>query len=48
MRRRPNIYLTPVSFQRFDLHSDPHDVFVLQTFGEKQWHVGGRRTERTP
>ncbi|MFD8396520.1 JmjC domain-containing protein [Streptomyces sp. NPDC059680] len=45
-RCRANIYLTPVSSQGFDLHSDPHDVFVLQAFGEKQWHVGATPWER--
>ncbi|MFE5126234.1 JmjC domain-containing protein [Streptomyces sp. NPDC056669] len=45
-RCRANIYLTPVSSQGFDLQSDPHDVFVLQAFGEKQWHVGATPWER--
>jgi mannose-6-phosphate isomerase-like protein (cupin superfamily) len=45
-RCRANVYLTPVSSQGFDLHSDPHDVFVLQAFGEKQWHVGQTPWER--
>ncbi|MEU5079214.1 MULTISPECIES: cupin domain-containing protein [Streptomyces] len=45
-RCRANIYLTPVSSQGFGLHSDPHDVFVLQAFGEKQWHVGATPWER--
>ncbi|MFV2117226.1 JmjC domain-containing protein [Streptomyces sp. Act-28] len=45
-RCRANVYLTPVSSQGFDLHSDPHDVFVLQAFGEKRWHVGVTPWER--
>ncbi|MGW1604277.1 cupin domain-containing protein [Streptomyces eurythermus] len=45
-RCRANIYLTPVSSQGFGLHSDPHDVFVLQAFGEKRWHVGATPWER--
>ncbi|WP_406310908.1 cupin domain-containing protein [Streptomyces thermoviolaceus] len=45
-RCRANIYLTPVSSQGFGLHTDPHDVFVLQAFGEKQWHVGATPWER--
>ena len=34
-----NAYITPPGAQGLDLHSDPHDVFVLQTFGEKRWTV---------
>lgn len=34
-----NAYLTPPGSQGFALHSDTHDVFVLQTYGAKQWEV---------
>jgi bifunctional lysine-specific demethylase and histidyl-hydroxylase NO66 len=34
-----NAYLTPPSSQGFALHSDTHDVFVLQTHGLKRWEV---------
>ncbi|MEU6373895.1 cupin domain-containing protein [Streptomyces sp. NPDC046909] len=38
-RCRANVYLSPVSAQGFDLHTDRTDVFVLQAFGEKHWHL---------
>ena len=34
-----NAYLTPPGSQGFALHSDTHDVFVLQTHGTKLWEV---------
>jgi lysine-specific demethylase/histidyl-hydroxylase NO66 len=34
-----NAYLTPSGSQGFGLHSDTHDVFVLQTYGAKLWQV---------
>jgi bifunctional lysine-specific demethylase and histidyl-hydroxylase NO66 len=34
-----NAYLTPPGAQGLALHSDPHDVFVLQAFGGKHWQV---------
>ncbi len=34
-----NAYLTPPGSQGFALHSDTHDVFVLQTHGTKRWEV---------
>jgi lysine-specific demethylase/histidyl-hydroxylase NO66 len=34
-----NAYLTPPGSRGFGLHSDTHDVFVLQTYGTKQWQV---------
>jgi mannose-6-phosphate isomerase-like protein (cupin superfamily) len=39
-----NAYLTPPGSQGFAVHSDVHDVFVLQTAGTKQWelHPGPR------
>ncbi|MCD4526807.1 cupin domain-containing protein [Nocardioides sp. cx-173] len=36
-----NAYLTPPGAQGFAVHSDSHDVFVLQTAGSKQWEVHG-------
>jgi hypothetical protein len=32
-----NLYVTPTEAQGFPLHFDPHDVFLLQTYGEKVW-----------
>lgn len=34
-----NAYLTPPGSQGFALHSDTHDVFVVQTYGAKDWEV---------
>jgi bifunctional lysine-specific demethylase and histidyl-hydroxylase NO66 len=34
-----NAYVTPPGAAGLPLHSDPHDVFVLQTFGRKHWEV---------
>ena len=34
-----NAYLTPAGSQGFAVHSDTHDVFVVQTAGTKQWEV---------
>ena len=34
-----NAYLTPPGSQGFALHSDTHDVFVVQTYGTKDWEV---------
>ena len=36
-----NAYLTPPGAQGFAVHSDSHDVFVLQTHGTKLWEVHG-------
>ena len=36
-----NAYITPPGARGLDVHSDPHDVFVLQSFGEKRWEVHG-------
>lgn len=36
-----NAYLTPPGAQGFAVHSDSHDVFVLQTHGTKRWEVHG-------
>lgn len=34
-----NAYLTPAGSQGFAVHSDAHDVFVIQTYGSKEWQV---------
>jgi bifunctional lysine-specific demethylase and histidyl-hydroxylase NO66 len=34
-----NAYITPPGAQGLASHEDPHDVFVLQAFGAKRWHV---------
>jgi hypothetical protein len=34
-----NIYVTPPASQGLGVHHDPHDVFVLQVYGHKQWDV---------
>lgn len=36
-----NAYLTPPGAQGFAVHSDSHDVFVLQTHGAKLWEIHG-------
>ncbi|GAA5106894.1 hypothetical protein GCM10023339_04340 [Alloalcanivorax gelatiniphagus] len=36
-----NAYLTPPGAQGFAVHSDSHDVFVMQTHGTKLWEVHG-------
>ncbi|WP_313960508.1 JmjC domain-containing protein [Nocardioides sp. zg-1228] len=36
-----NAYLTPPGAQGFAVHSDSHDVFVVQTHGTKRWEVHG-------
>jgi hypothetical protein len=38
-RCQVNAYVTPPGAQGLALHSDPHDVFVLQAFGGKRWEV---------
>ncbi len=35
-----NLYLTPAHGHGLKTHYDPHDVFVLQLAGSKQWRVG--------
>jgi bifunctional lysine-specific demethylase and histidyl-hydroxylase NO66 len=40
-----NAYITPPGTQGLALHSDPHDVFVLQAFGRKHWEVGAAPAE---
>jgi cupin superfamily protein len=34
-----NAYVTPPGAQGLALHDDPHDVFVLQAFGQKRWEI---------
>jgi uncharacterized RmlC-like cupin family protein len=45
-----NAYITPPGAQGLALHSDPHDVFVLQTFGRKHWevHAAPAEPQRAP
>jgi lysine-specific demethylase/histidyl-hydroxylase NO66 len=45
-----NAYVTPPGAAGLALHSDPHDVFVLQTFGQKHWevHPAPKEPERAP
>ncbi|HEV8578613.1 MAG TPA: cupin domain-containing protein [Thermoanaerobaculia bacterium] len=39
-----NMYLTPKGSKTFALHTDDHDVFVLQVQGEKEWRLHELRT----
>lgn len=34
-----NAYLTPPASQGFAVHADTHDVFVVQTHGQKRWEL---------
>jgi len=46
-----NAYITPPGARGLAVHSDEHDVFVLQVFGIKAWQVfeaDDRAGERTP
>ena len=36
-----NAYLTPPGAQGFAVHTDSHDVFVMQTHGTKLWEIHG-------
>lgn len=40
-----NLYLTPARGHGLRTHYDPHDVFVLQLRGSKQWRVGARAAD---
>jgi bifunctional lysine-specific demethylase and histidyl-hydroxylase NO66 len=37
-----NAYITPPGARGFGAHEDSHDVFVLQSYGAKQWQVHDR------
>lgn len=37
-----NAYITPPGARGFGAHEDSHDVFVLQSYGAKQWQVHER------
>jgi bifunctional lysine-specific demethylase and histidyl-hydroxylase NO66 len=37
-----NAYITPQGARGFGAHEDSHDVFVLQSYGAKQWQVHDR------
>jgi lysine-specific demethylase/histidyl-hydroxylase NO66 len=39
MRVHTNIYITPANSKGFDPHVDPHEVFVLQVYGNKVWNL---------
>ncbi|MCE7992748.1 MAG: hypothetical protein HEP71_12245 [Roseivirga sp.] len=39
VKLQANIYITPPKSQGFNVHIDSHDVFVLQLFGKKTWHL---------
>lgn len=43
-----NAYLTPPSAQGFARHEDTHDVFVVQTYGRKQWTVADQEVLLEP
>ena len=45
-----NAYITPPGAQGLALHTDPHEVFVLQTFGAKRWeiHAAPEEERRAP
>jgi ribosomal protein L16 Arg81 hydroxylase len=40
-----NVYLTPAGAQALTPHHDPHDVFVLQLYGTKNWTLHPTQTE---
>lgn len=43
-----NIYCTPPNSQGFKLHFDMHDVFILQTYGCKDWKVNDTHDSYLP
>ena len=45
-RCQVNAYVTPPGARGLDVHSDPHDVLVLQAFGSKTWEVHPTPWER--
>jgi ribosomal protein L16 Arg81 hydroxylase len=44
-RAQVNVYLTPRHSRALATHYDKHDVFVLQSYGQKRWRVYGPRVE---
>ena len=45
-RCQVNAYVTPPGARGLEVHSDPHDVLVLQAFGHKTWEVHPTPWER--
>lgn len=43
-----NAYITPPGARGLAVHTDDHDVFVLQAFGRKRWEVWPRGSGRRP
>src|SRR6266436_101280 len=41
IRIQANLYITPPNETGFKVHFDPHDVFILQAAGKKQWRLFG-------
>lgn len=39
IRLQANLYVTPPCSRGFDFHYDPHDVFIMQISGSKQWRL---------
>jgi ribosomal protein L16 Arg81 hydroxylase len=39
IRVQANIYITPARSQGFAMHYDPHDIFLLQIKGRKNWNI---------
>ncbi|MGV9883263.1 JmjC domain-containing protein [Streptomyces sp. NPDC003006] len=33
------LFVTPPSSQAFNVHADPHDIIVMQTYGTKYWEI---------
>jgi JmjC domain len=39
VRVQPNVYISPPRMRGLDPHFDPHDVFILQIRGAKEWQL---------
>lgn len=39
LRTSVNLFITPPGARGFNLHSDPHDIFVVQLHGRKSWEI---------